>query len=231
MYPLLSKLPQAPATLSPHLRTILLATGHVAAGDASAVVAAFSHLPSDHHAKAYELALVQTAPLVGVPRVLHSAAALQTAGIIMGSSSTSPSLSSSLSNNQITSSQQLENGQAVFDVVYGRNAQRVRQRLQTMHPMIQHWVLQHVYGALLARTGQSVANVTLRERELAVVAALCTDPVANVQLASHLRGAINAGASREEVAAVVEHTHVIRAEAAEAAQATWATLDRSRYAL
>lgn len=216
-YPLLSRL-RAPATLTPQFRTMLLAAGHVAAGDAVSATAAFQHLESEYLAKAYELCLLQSSPLIGIPRVLHSAAAIEGAGIHV------PPLEERLAQDGLNGLR--ERGESTFRAVYGRYAERVLGRLRRFHPVLQEWVVTHTYGRMLSREG-----VTLRERELCIVACLTVDPVAGVQLASHLRGALNVGASKEEVEAVVAQTEVVKKEAAEGARAVWESLERARYAL
>lgn len=229
MYPLLTRLSKAPASLGVQFRTTLLAVGHVAAGDAASAVSAFQHIDDSFKNKAYELAILQAAPLIGIPRTLHSAASLQAAGIV-GNGSESPSLIAQQTND-ISREQMQKDGTSTFEMVYGRNASRVRERLKNFHPGLDDWIVTCVYGALLSqKTGEKM--VSLRERELCAVAALCVDPLAGVQLASHLRGAVLVGASAVEVKAVVGQTELVAGKrAAEAAEAVWATYERARYAL
>lgn len=231
LYPLLSKL-SAPSTLSTQLRTILLAAGHVAAGDASAAVGAFQYIDGKHRGKAYELCILQAAPLVGIPRALHSAAALQASGIV-GSYAPIEDSPNLPRNEDVRVSWLYERGSETFSTVYGRNTSRVRSRLATFHPRLESWIVSHVYGAMFSvDTVGDGETMTLRERELAAVAMLCGDVCAATQLASHLRGALHAGATREEVEAVVGHTGVVHgARAGESARATWETYERARYAL
>lgn len=226
MYPLLNKLPHGPSTIGPQLRTILLAAGHVAAGDAASAIAAFQHLDSSQHPRAYELALLQAAPFIGIPRVLHSAAALQAADVQMGRPS-----DSARSYGGTTVESLVEKGAQTFEVVYGRNERRVRERLAAFHPSLDDWIMGSVYGWLLSRTADTAKDITLRERELAAVATLCVDPCASVQLASHIRGAVNVGASHEEVFAVVQQTQFVNHDAAASAEAAWHTYKRARHAL
>lgn len=226
MYPLLSKLPRGPPTLGPQLRTILLACGHVAAGDAASAIAAFQHMDNGQHSKAYELAILQAIPFIGIPRVLHSAAALQTAGVRVDRS-----LFSTRSHDEISVKSLFEKGENTFRSVYGRNEYRVRNRLADFHPTMDDWIISSVYGWLLSRSTDTASNITLRERELSAVAALCVDPCASVQLASHIRGAVNVGASHDEVLSVIQHTHIVREDAAAAAEAVWHTFHRARHAL
>lgn len=217
-YPLLSKL-CAPATLTPEFRTMLLAAGHIAAGDAVSATAAFQYLEPMHLTKAYELCLLQSAPLIGIPRVLHSAAAIEGAGIEIPQSQQRLVERRGLDELQ-------ERGESTFRTVYGRYAGMVLGRLHKFHPELKEWIVTHAYGRVFSKEG-----VTSRERELCVVACLAVDPVAGAQLASHLRGALNVGASKEEVEAVVKQTEIVRKESAEGARAVWESLERARYAL
>lgn len=232
MYPLLSKL-SAPSSLCPQLRTILLAAGHVAAGDATSTAAAFRYIEEQNLDKAYELCILQAAPLVGIPRALHSAAALQAVGIVGDRGNPIRDANVPKSRDETSVTWLRDTGWRTFQSVYGRNSSRVRQRLADFHPSLERWIVSHVYGAVFSNeTAADGAEMSLRERELCVVAMLCGDVHAAVQLASHLRGALNAGATGQEVEAVVEQTEVVHgAAAAASAKATWATYERARYAL
>jgi alkylhydroperoxidase/carboxymuconolactone decarboxylase family protein YurZ len=65
------------------------------------------------------------------------------------------------------------------------------------------------------------AGLALRKRELCIVALLAAQP-ARDQLFSHLRGALLAGASEDEVEAVLDAVAgVLPIERASAAYATW----------
>lgn len=224
MYPLISSLPKAPSSLCPQLQTILLAAGHVAAGDAGGTVSAFRHIDKGNIAKAYELAILQAAPIVGIPRVLHSAAALQSFGVV-GSESESES-SSLLHTHSLR--QLREKGEDTFATVYARNETRVRQRIKAFHPDLDHWIQTCVYGWILSNDRH---GISLRERELCLLAMLCVDMSAGVQIASHIRGAVNAGAKLDEVEAVIKQTEVICEPAFANAHAVWESYHRARYAL
>lgn len=231
VYPLLSKLNQAPKTICPQLRTILLAAGHVAKGDASATVAAFEHIDKPWQNKAYDLVIVQAAPFIGIPRVLHSAAALQACGITGNKRKETKIPNSESAATPYDFNILIEKGEQTFQTIYGRNDERVRNRLRAFDKTLENWIVTCVYGFLLSRHGEEAHGITLRERELCAVATLCVDDCAGVQLASHIRGAILTGATAEEVFSVVEQTEVICESAAPAALAVWQTYSRARYAL
>ena len=67
-----------------------------------------------------------------------------------------------------------------------------------MLPDYARWIAAHAYGEVLSRPGLSAAR-----RELLAVAALVATGQ-DRQLASHSRGAVHCGASREEVFDVLE---------------------------
>lgn len=231
MYPLLAKVPKTTSTLCEQFRTILLTAGHVAAGDATSAAAAFKYISKNLQDKAYELTILQAAPFIGIPRVLHSAASLQSTGVT-GNQSKSLQAFDYHSEYSSTRSELRRRGEDTFQTIYGRNANRVRRRLNEFHPALDDWIVTCTYGALLSKAAAPDMEISLRERELCAVAVLCVDPCASVQLASHLRGALKAGASVEEVRAVIGQTEVVCGQAAaQSAEAVWATYERARYAL
>lgn len=226
MYPLLSKLPKAPASLCTELRTILLAVGHVAAGDATATVAAFQHVDASWHKKGYELAILQSAPLVGIPRTLHAAAVLHDAGIRGWDDADHSGAADCAEKEEAGLAGLRRRGGETFAKVYGRQTTRVRMRLRGYHPRLEEWILGGVYGWTLSRDPH---GVSLRERELAAVAALSVDTCAAVQLGSHVRGALRVGAGADEVLSVVRQARVVGGEAAgDSAMRVWQAYKRTR---
>jgi 4-carboxymuconolactone decarboxylase len=82
--------------------------------------------------------------------------------------------------------------------VYGKSYEKLRQNICELHPALDEWMIVDGYGKVLARPG-----VDLRTRELCVVAA-CAVSGQQRQLHSHLHGALNAGSSVGEIAAVLD---------------------------
>jgi 4-carboxymuconolactone decarboxylase len=82
--------------------------------------------------------------------------------------------------------------------VYGKSYEKLRRNICELHPALDEWMIVDGYGKVLARPG-----VDLRTRELCVVAA-CAVSGQQRQLHSHLHGAINAGSSVVEIAAVLD---------------------------
>ena len=88
-------------------------------------------------------------------------------------------------------------GEETCRTVYGDNYAKLRQNVRQLHPALDAWMLTEGYGRTMSRPG-----LDLLRRELCVIAqtAVLNTPR---QLHSHLRGALNAGASFEMVEAAL----------------------------
>ena len=89
-------------------------------------------------------------------------------------------------------------GAVVCAEVYGRAYHKLLLNLRALHPALEDLVLVDAYGKLIGRPG-----LDLKRRELCTVAAIAVLGTAR-QLHSHLRGALNSGATRAEVEAVLK---------------------------
>ncbi|HXE58490.1 MAG TPA: carboxymuconolactone decarboxylase family protein [Gemmatimonadales bacterium] len=81
--------------------------------------------------------------------------------------------------------------------VYGDNYRKLRDNIRYLHPAIDAWMITEGYGRTLARPG-----LDLLRRELCVVVQMAVLDAPR-QLHSHLRGALNAGASFAQVEATL----------------------------
>lgn len=91
-----------------------------------------------------------------------------------------------------------ERGSRVCERVYGRAYGKLRRNIARTHPAMDRWMVAEGYGKVLGRP-----ELQLRVRELcnvAVLAATTWEP----QLHSHLRGALNSGATCAEVEEALE---------------------------
>ena len=88
-------------------------------------------------------------------------------------------------------------GAAVCREVYGRAYHKLLVNLRALHPALEDLVLVDAYGKVIARPG-----LDLKRRELCTVATTAVLGTAE-QLHSHLRGALNTGASVAEIDAVL----------------------------
>ncbi len=95
-------------------------------------------------------------------------------------------------------------GKDLYKVIYHGKDERVREELLSISPELGSWALIEGYGKTLSRDGLDV-----KTRELCIVAML-TRLGWDRQLFSHIFGAHNAGASRDEIREVIaigaEHT-------------------------
>ncbi|MEW5931409.1 MAG: carboxymuconolactone decarboxylase family protein [Gemmatimonadota bacterium] len=89
-------------------------------------------------------------------------------------------------------------GERVCARVYGANYPKLRANVAGVHPEMDRWMVEGGYGRVIGRPGLDLAT-----RELCIAALLAVWNTPR-QLHSHLRGALNAGASADEVEAAVE---------------------------
>ena len=80
-------------------------------------------------------------------------------------------------------------GEEQCAIVYGDNYRKLRQSVRELHPALDSWMITEGYGRTLARPG-----LDFRLRELCIVAQTAVLETPR-QLHSHLRGALNAGAT------------------------------------
>jgi 4-carboxymuconolactone decarboxylase len=90
-----------------------------------------------------------------------------------------------------------ERGERVCEAVYATSYRALRDRVAALHPDLDRWMVTGGYGRVIGRPA-----VDLVTRELCIVALLAVWDVP-VQLHSHLRGALNAGATPAEVDAAL----------------------------
>ena len=88
-------------------------------------------------------------------------------------------------------------GAAVCAEVYGRAYHKLLLSLRALHPALEDLVLVDAYGKVIGRPG-----LDLKRRELCTVAAVAVLGTTR-QLHSHLRGALNTGATHAEIEAVL----------------------------
>jgi 4-carboxymuconolactone decarboxylase len=107
-------------------------------------------------------------------------------------------------------------GEAVCHAVYGSNYLKLRDNVRALHPDFEGWMVIGGYGRVIGRPG-----LELRTRELCIAALLAVWNVPR-QLHSHLRGALNAGATVAEVDEAVEIAcGFVSPDAAERVRALW----------
>ncbi len=91
-----------------------------------------------------------------------------------------------------------ERGQARLAEVDGEAGQTVIASLADIAPDLGRYIIEFGFGDVYSRPG-----IDLKTRELATVAALVAVGNARPQLEVHLHGALNVGASQEEIVEVI----------------------------
>lgn len=94
-------------------------------------------------------------------------------------------------------SEWIRRGEATCETVYGDNYRKLRDNVRALHPALDVWIVAHGYGRTISRPG-----LDLQRRELCTVAQTAVLETPR-QLHSHLRGALNAGASFAEIEGVL----------------------------
>lgn len=84
-------------------------------------------------------------------------------------------------------------GMETCKTVYGESYDLLRENIRALHPALDSWMIADGYGKVLSRP-----QLDLKTRELCVVAA-CAAAGQQRQLHSHLHGALNAGATADEI--------------------------------
>ena len=134
--------------------------------------------------------LLQSVLMVGWPRTLI-AAGLWRKGV------GSPAVHGSDGLDYADHAEWSRRGEETLRTVYGDNYAKLRQNVNKLHPALDVWMMVEGYGRTLARPGLDLAR-----REFCVIAQTAVLDTPR-QLHSHLRGALNAGATVEEVEAVL----------------------------
>lgn len=86
-----------------------------------------------------------------------------------------------------------ERGLELLPQVDGDGGIRVIESLGDIAPDVGRYIVEFAFGDIYAREG-----LTLRDRELATIASLCTQGACEPQLEVHIRGALNAGMTEQQ---------------------------------
>lgn len=144
--------------------------------------------------------LLQCHLFCGFPRTLAALDTLRAAGLRLEPTAADDGVSDDgVSDGGVSDAgAAVERGADLFDAIYGDGAEDVRVHLASLSPTFAEWIADHAYGRVLSRDGMPAA-----ERELLAVAMLAATGH-DRQLASHARGAVRCGATREGVLDVIE---------------------------
>lgn len=176
-----------PARLSPAVRALVRLSGALAARDSDGLDRALDTARRDADADQVEEALLQSYLFLGYPVALNAFARWRE---LTGRPAPPPAPEEWEA--------WVERGGRVCETVYGNQYGALRDNVRALHPDMERWMVVEGYGKVLGRPGLPLAT-----RELCIVGLLAVLGTP-VQLHSHLRGALNAGASPAEVEAALE---------------------------
>lgn len=91
-----------------------------------------------------------------------------------------------------------QRGLATLEKITGGGAAKLQDQLKDYAPELYDWVVDYAYGEVVSRP-----QLPLKTRELATVAALTALGNAQPQLKAHIKGALNAGCTPQEVVEVI----------------------------
>jgi 4-carboxymuconolactone decarboxylase len=110
-------------------------------------------------------------------------------------------------------------GEMACQTVYGPVYETLRANVRALHPALDAWMVVEGYGKVLSRP-----QLSLVRRELCIVAA-CAAAEQEPQLHSHVRGALNCGATHDDLAhTLAALTDVIALDAMTTARDAFARL-------
>lgn len=157
-------------------------------------------------AQAVDELLLQSYLFAGFPRTLNAARIWRD---VSGEQAPADDVATSPQSPDVYRSQ----GEDVCRAVYGNKYDALRQTVARLHPALDAWMVMDGYGKVLSRPG-----LTLAQRELCIVAA-CAASEQIPQLKSHLRGALNCGATLDDLALTLSAlTDIVSREALAAAR-------------
>lgn len=176
-----------PDALGPARAALVHVSAAMATRDAATLEPALERAAVEADPAAVEEVILQAHLFVGFPDALNALAAWRRI------SATAPPTGDADDPGTWTA-----RGEAVCARVYGANYGKLRENVRALHPDLDAWMVTGGYGRVIGRAGLDLAT-----RELCIAALLAVWNAPR-QLHSHLRGALNAGASADEVQAAVD---------------------------
>jgi alkylhydroperoxidase/carboxymuconolactone decarboxylase family protein YurZ len=116
----------------------------------------------------------------------------------------------------------VEKGEQMMKIHYSHRYDRLRERMSSLHPSLDAWLVEFMYGRARSRPG----FLTQRERQLCALSAMAGQIVSQ-QFRSTIMSALNDGSNLEEVRGVLDHTSLVWGESYQSmVDALWADLNK-----
>lgn len=172
--------------LTDETRALVRLAALIAVGDEQDVRSAIHAATSIAHAWVEEV-ILQSYLFAGFPRALNAAREWRRASGAPAPESDEDALESNAGSWAVR-------GDVTCATVYGSMYDKLRVNIRALHPAFDSWMIVEGYGKVLSRPA-----LDLGRRELCIVA-VCAAARQERQLHSHLHGALNAGATADDVA-------------------------------
>jgi len=197
----------SPAPLTPDREALVALSAALAARNPELLEQALRRAAADAEPAAAEETILQCYLFLGYPAALNAFASWRS---LTGLHAAEPASDGA---------EWAERGARVCQAVYGGQYDGLRANIGRLHPDMERWMVEEGYGKVLGRPG-----LDLPTREICIVALLTVLDVPR-QLYSHLRGALNVGASTAEVTRALEIARPsCSPEAADHARDAWASV-------
>jgi 4-carboxymuconolactone decarboxylase len=177
--------------LDEQTRQLVRLSAAITAADEPTTRRVIEEVAASTNAEEVEEVILQSYLFAGFPRTLNAARMWRTASGVPA-----PPADDSASSSHFADWER--DGEATCAVVYGRSYRLLRNNVRALHPALDAWMITDGYGKVLSRPG-----LALSRRELCIVAS-CAAAGQQRQLHSHLHGALNSGATAEEVSATLD---------------------------
>lgn len=195
------------SALTPAEGALVYVSAALATRDEALVDGGLRRSLADADPDAVEEVILQSYLFLGYPAALNAFATWRAVSGRPAGSGTDPAVSWP------------DRGEDVCRAVYGGQYEGLRANVRALHPDMERWMVEEGYGKVLGRPG-----LTLVIRELCIAALLAVQDVPK-QLYSHLRGALNVGASTAQVSGALSEAFPLCSAGARArAEEIWATL-------
>lgn len=182
------------APLDPETRCLVRLAAIIGAGSEQQMRAAMVEartLPAEW----VEEVILQSYLFAGFPRTLNAAREWRR---ISGTTAPDSDLDADATSDPAVVAAWQARGEVTCAAVYGDHYEKLRVNIPKLHPALDHWMIVDGYGKVLSRPG-----LDLVRRELCVVA-ICALAEQDRQLHSHFHGALNVGATPDQVSGTLD---------------------------
>lgn len=175
-------------------RNLVRVAAAIAGADESSTRSVMESAAGNVDSVAMDEVIIQSYLFAGFPRALNAARMWRA---VSGEQAPESDEAAELANG----SDWVSRGEKTCRIVYGESYELLRANIRELHPALDSWMITDGYGKVLSRR-----ELDLKTRELCIVAA-CAASGQQRQLHSHLHGALNSGASVDEVSSTLDALH------------------------